>query len=66
MATKKKKKVEEEYPACWEVTEHCDSAVVGNSTIPLRKGAVIRTSRIGKAGIERLKAQGVKIQPFKG
>ena len=59
-------KVKEEYPPLWEVMEFCPSAVVGNSTIPLRKGAVLRTSRIGVAGIERLKAQGVQIKPFKG
>lgn len=66
MATKKKaKKADEEYPPLWEVMEFC-SAIVGNTTVLLQKGAVIRTNRIGEAGVERLKAQGVKIKPFKG
>lgn len=68
MATKKKKKTEaaEDFPALWEVTEFHPLATIGGTRCTLRKGAILRTARVGQVGIERLKAQGVKLKPFKG
>ncbi len=65
MATKKKKKADE-FPALWEVTEACPMALIGGTRCNLAKGSVLRTARVSRAGIERLKAQGVKLRPFKG